>query len=98
MAFILYGVAMLVSVSLTTKAKTGAFECGFVSLGKIMISYSCHFYVLALLFVVFDMEVVLFAGLSIASAEGVLCVRVLALGMICTFYLEWALGSLSWKV
>lgn len=94
----LFLVSLLVASRRPVLAKMGAYECGFVSLGNMMIAFSCHFYVLVLLFVIFDLEVVLFSGLVFGSVETYLCGSFLAVVMISSFYLEWWLGSLSWRV
>ncbi|VDN54169.1 unnamed protein product [Dracunculus medinensis] len=40
--------------------KLRSFECGFNSLGFICRSFSVHFFIMMLMFVIFDLEVIMF--------------------------------------
>jgi NADH:ubiquinone oxidoreductase subunit 3 (subunit A) len=47
--------------------KLNSFECGFLSLGKIQNSFSIHFFIIILMFVIFDLEIIMFFGLFISN-------------------------------
>lgn len=42
--------------------KLWPFECGFTPIGVIQISYTVHFYIILMIFILFDLEVVLLLG------------------------------------
>jgi NADH:ubiquinone oxidoreductase subunit 3 (subunit A) len=44
-----------------------SFERGFVSIGGLQSRFSLHFFLLLIIFIVFDLEVVLLAGLLVGS-------------------------------
>lgn len=80
--------------------KASPFECGFDPHSSARIPFSLRFFILAVLFLVFDIEIALLIpvpsmchlSLSIKRAIYIFCV-VLLLGL----YHEWNEGSLEWK-
>jgi len=104
------GVTLLLSVLLgksaaRTRMKDSAYECGMLPLGEAQPRFSVKFYIVAMLFVLFDIEVVFlypgaviyrdfiaFKGVGIAWA---------ALGFISilgvAFLYAWRKGALDWK-
>lgn len=47
--------------------KLRAFERGFLRMGKIQNSFRVHFFIIILIFVIFDLEIVLFLGIIISD-------------------------------
>jgi len=80
--------------------KSEAFECGNPSSGSAWGRFSVKFYLPAILFVVFDIEVVflypwavLFRRLGVAGfVEGVVFIGILTLGLVYV----WRKGALEW--
>nr|YP_010127471.1 NADH dehydrogenase subunit 3 [Sabella spallanzanii]QPO99967.1 NADH dehydrogenase subunit 3 [Sabella spallanzanii]UJM44189.1 NADH dehydrogenase subunit 3 [Sabella spallanzanii]UYP50933.1 NADH dehydrogenase subunit 3 [Sabella spallanzanii] len=75
------------------------FECGFDPLGGARVALSLRFFVLVVLFLVFDVEIVLilpliifegFSGWYYFSLSLIFIILILGLGY------EWSEGSLSW--
>nr|YP_009162833.1 NADH dehydrogenase subunit 3 [Gnathostoma spinigerum]AKM22098.1 NADH dehydrogenase subunit 3 [Gnathostoma spinigerum] len=78
--------------------KVTSFECGFIGLGMIQNVFSIHFFIMMLMFVVFDLEVVMFLGLLIADLSGVVLFTMLMVFVLVGFYMEWFYGKLVWIV
>jgi NADH-ubiquinone oxidoreductase chain 3 len=63
--FILYLVTFLFADKIALKKKVISFERGFVNVGKIQVSYSIHFFLIIVIFIIFDLEIVLMLGFII---------------------------------
>jgi NADH-quinone oxidoreductase subunit A len=86
-------------------AKGAAYECGMGSMGTARLRLSIHFYLVAVLFIVFDVETLLLvpwavtarafteAGVGgIVFAQVALFLLVLGLGLV----YEWRKGGMTW--
>lgn len=71
------------------KNKISSFECGFDSVGKIQNSFSIHFFIIMLMFVIFDLEVVMFVGILISDISSLLSFLMLLFFILGGFYIEW---------
>nr|YP_009312548.1 NADH dehydrogenase subunit 3 [Pseudoterranova decipiens sensu lato Germany]AOV63310.1 NADH dehydrogenase subunit 3 [Pseudoterranova decipiens sensu lato Germany] len=80
------------------KNKISSFECGFVSVGKIQNSFSIHFFIMMLMFVIFDLEVVMFLGVLISDVSSLISFLMLLFFILGGFYMEWWYGKLIWLV
>nr|UXK95528.1 NADH dehydrogenase subunit 3 [Macropostrongyloides mawsonae] len=78
--------------------KVGAFESGFLSIGKIQNSFSIHFFIMMLMFVIFDLEIVMFLGLLVSDVSSMISFLLLMLFIFGGFYMEWYYGKLIWVV
>lgn len=76
------------------KNKISSFECGFVSVGKIQNSFSLHFFIMILMFVIFDLEVVMFVGILVSDLSSLISFIILLFFIIGGFYMEWWYGKL----
>ena len=82
-------------------SKQAAYECGLESMGEPWVQFRVQYYVYALLFVVFDVEVVflypwalIWKGLGpVVFAEMVLFLAILSVGLI----YAWKKGVLEWE-
>jgi len=86
---VLYGGEFFISVKNYNKCKVVAFERGFKGVGKIQNSFSIHFFVMILIFVIFDLEVVMFLGILVSDLGAVLRFMFLFLFVLGGFYIEW---------
>ncbi len=84
------------------KEKISPFECGFDPLSKSRIPFSLRFFLLSVLFLVFDVEVAIILCLPLAISLKPLWIYapplvffrlILLLGL----YHEWNEGTISWK-
>nr|YP_004927922.1 NADH dehydrogenase subunit 3 [Cucullanus robustus]ACV96758.1 NADH dehydrogenase subunit 3 [Cucullanus robustus] len=78
--------------------KVSSFECGFLGQGKMQNSFSIHFFIIMLMFVIFDLEIVMFLGLLISSNFSVFSFLILFVFILGGFYMEWWYGKLIWIV
>lgn len=84
------------------REKTSPFECGFDPKNNARVPFSLRFFILAIIFIVFDIEIVLLIPLPIlntiintiqAEAAAIVFLVILLLGL----FHEWKEGSLNWS-
>ncbi|MCF8259372.1 MAG: NADH-quinone oxidoreductase subunit A [Melioribacteraceae bacterium] len=93
--------AKLVRPSRPTNEKLKHYECGEEPVGTPWVKFNIRFYVIALIFLIFDVEVVLLFPWALGYqdygwygfAVGIIFLLVLALGMA----YEWRKGDLEWE-
>nr|QBC73165.1 NADH dehydrogenase subunit 3 [Calliotropis micraulax] len=87
--------------SISDREKSSPFECGFDPMGSARLPFSLRFFLLAVIFLIFDVEIVLLfpavskidAGLDIHLFLGLVgFLLILMLGLLH----EWNEGSLDW--
>nr|YP_009550282.1 NADH dehydrogenase subunit 3 [Heterorhabditis indica]YP_817456.1 NADH dehydrogenase subunit 3 [Heterorhabditis bacteriophora]ABJ80700.1 NADH dehydrogenase subunit 3 [Heterorhabditis bacteriophora]AZU95941.1 NADH dehydrogenase subunit 3 [Heterorhabditis bacteriophora]QAA11086.1 NADH dehydrogenase subunit 3 [Heterorhabditis indica]QAA11098.1 NADH dehydrogenase subunit 3 [Heterorhabditis bacteriophora] len=96
--FVFYLVNFLISIKDNSKNKISAFESGFVSVGKIQNSFSIHFFIMMLMFVIFDLEIVMFLGVLVSDMSSFVSFLLLFVFILSGFYMEWWYGKLVWLV
>jgi len=92
--------AKLVRPARPSKEKLKTYECGENPEGNPWVKFNIRFYVVALIFLIFDVEIVLLFPWALAYQDygvygflvGIIFLLILALGM---FY-EWRKGDLEW--
>jgi NADH:ubiquinone oxidoreductase subunit 3 (subunit A) len=87
-SFILYLLSFFVSFKLKNINKLRPFECGFRTVGFIHTSFSVHFFIILIIFVIFDLEVVLLIGCLILSSVGILSFLLIICFVVGGIYLE----------
>jgi NADH-quinone oxidoreductase subunit A len=93
--------AALVAVRAPDPEKVSAYECGFNAFDDARMKFDVRFYLVAILFIIFDLEIaflfpwaVSFAGLSDAAFWSMMVfLGVLTVG----FAYEWKKGALDWE-
>ena len=85
---VLYGANFAISVKKNDLLKINAFESGFISVGKIQNSFSIHFFIIILMFVIFDLEIVIFLGLLMSDISSIVRFLILMLFIFGGFYIE----------
>nr|YP_010713408.1 NADH dehydrogenase subunit 3 [Dinobdella ferox]WDA96083.1 NADH dehydrogenase subunit 3 [Dinobdella ferox] len=83
------------------RQKNSAFECGFDSLSNARIPFSTRFFLLGIIFIVFDIEIVLLLPIPIISMKSslnlvmfLMVILILIIGLIH----EWNEGSIDWSM
>jgi NADH-quinone oxidoreductase subunit A len=97
---IAFVMAKLVRPTRPTKDKSKIYECGEDPVGSPWVQFNIRFYVVALIFLIFDVEVVLLFPWALTYkdfgffgfAVGIIFLLVLGLGMA----YEWRKGDLEW--
>nr|YP_010447194.1 NADH dehydrogenase subunit 3 [Tibia fusus]UTM92202.1 NADH dehydrogenase subunit 3 [Tibia fusus] len=92
---------ILAKRAISDREKSSPFECGFDPIKSARLPFSLRFFLLAIIFLIFDVEIVLLfpalatvmSGLSLELAIGIfLFLIILILGL----FHEWNEGSLDW--
>jgi NADH-quinone oxidoreductase subunit A len=82
------------------RATLEPYESGIVSTGSARLRFSVKFYLVAMLFVIFDLEVVFVIAWAIAFRElgwaGYLGVLFFIVVLVAALIYEWRLGALDW--
>lgn len=100
-ALIFSGAAFLVAFRRSNSEKTAQYECGFDPFSDARSKFDVRFYLVALLFLVMDLEILFCFPFSIALPDigafgywiGVAFIMILTIG----FFYEWSKGALDWS-
>lgn len=100
-AAIFSGVAFLIAVRRSNSEKTAQYECGFDPFDDARSKFDVRFYLVALLFLVMDLEILFCFPFSISLADigalgywiGIFFLIILTVG----FFYEWSKGALDWS-
>lgn len=85
---VFYLINFLLSIKDFTKNKISSFERGFVSVGKIQNSFSIHFFIMILIFVIFDLEIVIFLGILVSDISSFFSFLIIFIFILGGFYIE----------
>lgn len=99
-AIVFSGAAFLVAFRRVNSEKAAQYECGFDPFDDARSKFDVRFYLVALLFLVMDLEILFCFPFSIALADigptgywvGVCFLTILTVG----FFYEWSKGALDW--
>ncbi len=96
----LIGASAILGKRLKNKVKDMPYECGIVPTGDARQSFSVKFYLVAMLFILFDIEVIfLFPWVVVFRQLGLLAffsMLVFALLILTGFFYAWKKGALEW--
>lgn len=97
---ILFGASYLLARQHADSEKISAYECGFNPFGDARSKFDVKFYLVAILFIIFDLEIAyLFPwALSINElrVEGVVGMIIFLFNLTIGFVYEWKKGALDW--
>ncbi|TMV82832.1 NADH-quinone oxidoreductase subunit A [Thioclava sp. BHET1] len=101
LGLLLIGAAALLAVRNPDPEKVSAYECGFNAFDDARMKFDVRFYLVAILFIIFDLEVaflfpwaVAFGNLSMVAFWSMMVfLAVLTVG----FAYEWKKGALEWE-
>lgn len=91
---LLFTLSVIFSSKLNNANKITSFECGFRAVGSIHSPFSMHFFIILVIFIIFDLELVLLLGCIIRSVFGLFTFTSLIVFVVGGLYLEWYLGKL----
>ncbi len=98
---VLLGAALLLGPRRPSKVKNAPFECGTVPVGDARQRFGVKFYVVALLFIVFDIEAVFLYPWAVQVRElgwsGFLGMAVFAFTLLVGLVYVWKKGALDWE-
>nr|YP_010977223.1 NADH dehydrogenase subunit 3 [Siboglinum plumosum]WNZ34610.1 NADH dehydrogenase subunit 3 [Siboglinum plumosum] len=101
-AFLIFSFSSFLNLRLTySKEKASAYECGFDAKTSSRVPFSMQFFLISILFLIFDVEIILISPLPFLSYLSMatypmmmsnLIIFILSLGLLH----EWNEGSLTW--
>lgn len=91
----------LVSPKKPTAAKLATYECGFEPSGDARLPFDVRFYLVAILFIVFDLETAFLVPWAVTFRQlgfwGIITIAVFLGLLIVGFVYEWKKGGLEWE-
>ena len=94
-------VSRLINKGEVNKAKTSAYECGFENFSDARMQFDIRFYLVAILFIVFDLEIAFLFPWAISlgniGALGFWSMMIFLIVLTIGFIYEWKKGALEWE-
>ena len=91
---------LLIAVSNPDPEKVSAYECGFNAFGDARMKFDVRFYLVSILFIIFDLEVAFLFPWAIALGEvgafGFWSMMIFLAVLTVGFVYEWRKGALEW--
>ena len=82
-------------------AKNSAYECGFENFGDARMKFDIRFYLVAILFIIFDLEIAFLFPLAISLGSigplGFWSMMIFLAVLTIGFIYEWKKGALEWE-
>nr|APP87490.1 NADH dehydrogenase subunit 3 [Periphyllus acerihabitans] len=99
-------ILLMITISMKMKFnfnKSAPFECGFDPFNKSRIPFSLNFYLIAIIFLIFDIEISIIMPMilnfKISNMMYFNLIFILFfMFMVLTIFYEWKFGSLNWKI
>jgi len=83
------------------RAKNSAYECGFDAFDDARIPFDVRFYLVAILFILFDLETAFFFPWAVALRDigmpGFISMMIFLSLLVVGFIYEWRKGALEWE-
>lgn len=93
-------IAKLISPRSYSVKKAETYECGIPTRGASMIQFKAGYYIFAILFLLFDVEVVFLYPWSVVmkslGPQGILCIGIFMFVLIMGLAYAWRKGALKW--
>tara|TARA_B100000902_G_C26909974_1_gene716360 strand:- start:127 stop:510 length:384 start_codon:yes stop_codon:yes gene_type:complete len=93
--------ALIIAVRNPDSEKTSPYECGFNAFDDARMKFDVRFYLVAILFIIFDLEVAFLfpwaAGFQYVGALGFWSMMVFLAILTIGFIYEWKKGALEWQ-
>jgi NADH-quinone oxidoreductase subunit A len=90
-----------VSISNPDSEKVSAYECGFDPYEDARNAFDVRFYLIAILFIIFDLEAVYFfpwcSSLSLLNENGFFCMFDFIIELMVGYIYAWEVGALNWE-
>ncbi len=83
------------------KAKNSPFECGFEAFEDARVKFDVRYYLVAILFIIFDLEIAFLFPWAIVLSKiglfGILAMGIFLGVLVIGFIYEWKKGALEWE-
>ena len=101
LALVLLSVGFILGPRNTNEEKASAYECGFEAFDDAHMKFDVRFYLVAILFIIFDLEIAFLFPWAVSLDEigtfGLLAMGVFLLLLVVGFIYEWRKGALEWE-
>lgn len=101
LSIIVFGIPYLLSSKASDKEKLSSYECGFNPFKDSRSEFDIKFYLVAILFLIFDLEIsFLFPfvmSLDLLNFIGIGSMFIFLIVLTVGFYYEWKKGALDWE-
>ena len=101
LSFVIFFLSFIVSTQRPSVEKLSAYECGFDPFDDARTVFDVRFYLVAILFIVFDLEIIyLFpwcSSLGVFGYFGFWVMMVFLIVLTIGFCYEWGKGALEWE-
>jgi NADH-quinone oxidoreductase subunit A len=101
MAIVLLGLGLLLGPRKPDAGKDSPFECGFEAFEDARIKFDVRYYLVAILFIIFDLEIAFLFPWAIVLDRigifGLVSMGIFLLILIIGFIYEWKQGALEWE-
>lgn len=88
-------------VELDSRQKLASYECGFEPFGQARVNFNVQFFILGVLFILFDVEVFFILSWSVVlkflPVLSFMAMYVFLISLMLGFIYEWKLGLLDWN-
>ena len=95
------GLSFFLGQKINRKYKNTPFESGIISVGSAQFRISVHFYLTAILFIIFDLEVVFLFAWAVAVEQagwpGFIEISVFIFILVVALVYLWRIGALDWR-
>ena len=92
---------LILAKRVPNKAKDSAYECGFDAFDDARAPFDVRFYLVAILFILFDLETAFFFPWAIVLRQigwaGFMAMMLFLLVLVVGFVYEWKKGALEWE-
>ena len=99
--FVLFLLAYYLAPNLADSEKISAYECGFAPFYDARINLVIHYYMVGLLFILFDIELLFLIpwvlSLSVVNLYGIFTMIFFLIFLILGLILEWNASALDWR-
>jgi NADH-quinone oxidoreductase subunit A len=97
---IIFFLSFVLSSKLDDAEKLTAYECGFNPFSDSRAEFDVKFYIVAILFIIFDLEISFLFPFSVCldyiSFFGFYCMLIFLFALTVGFFYEWKKGALDW--
>ena len=81
--------------------KLSPYECGFEAFEDSRMKFDVRYYLVAILFIIFDLEIAFFIPWAVALDElgmyGIVAMTIFVIELIIGFFIVWKRGALEWE-
>lgn len=101
LAFVLIIIPFIINKSSPDKEKLSTYECGFESFGNAKKKFDIRFYLVSILFIIFDLEIAFLFPWAVMLKEigliGFWSMIAFIITLTIGFVYEWKKGALEWE-